>query len=91
MCMEVIVLLRITLKAARVNANLKQNEAAEKLTDILNETVTRQKIAYFEENPADTPIKYADAFSKIYGISKDNIFFNSRSTLSYTNKDLEVS
>lgn len=84
-------MLRITLKAARVNANLKQNEVAEKLSDILNENVTRQKVSYFEENPDETPIKYADAFSQIYGISKDHIFFNSRSTLSYTNKDREVS
>lgn len=84
-------MLRITLRAARVNANLKQEEAAKKLSDMLNENVTRQKVAYFEENPAETPIKYADAFSQIYGISKDHIFFNSKSTLSYTNKDLEVS
>ncbi|MER2226150.1 MAG: helix-turn-helix transcriptional regulator [Carnobacterium sp.] len=84
-------MLRITLEAARINAKLTQKEAAEKLDEILKERVTRQRVAYFEKKPDETPIKYADAFSKIYGISKDHIFFNSESTLSYTKRKLEVS
>ncbi|MBT2732083.1 XRE family transcriptional regulator [Carnobacterium sp. ISL-102] len=73
-------MLRITLEAARINAKLTQKETAEKLDDILNEKVTRQRVAYFEKKPEETPIKYADAFSQIYDISKDHIFFNSKST-----------
>ena len=85
-------MLRITLAAARVNAGMKQEDAAELLTEILDEKVTRQKVAYYEQHPDDTPIKYASAFSKIYDIPRDNIFFNCESTLSYTiNSKREVS
>ncbi|MGX7394034.1 XRE family transcriptional regulator [Carnobacterium mobile] len=80
-------MLRITLAAARVNVGMKQEEAAEALSAILGEKVTRQKVAYYEQHPDDTPIKFANAFSKIYNISRDNIFFNCESTLSYTIKN----
>lgn len=80
-------MLKITLNAARVNANMTQEEAAESLSKMLEESVTRQKVAYYEQHPDDTPIKYANAFSKIYNIPRNNIFFHCESTLSYIIKD----
>lgn len=70
-------ILKITLIAARANADMKQEQVARRLTSILGDKVNRQKVSYYEKHPDETPMKYADAFSKIYNIPRDNIFFNS--------------
>lgn len=69
-------MLTVTMTAARVNASMRQEEVASTLTEMLGETVTRQKISYYEQHPENTPIKYVKALSKIYNIPEDNIFFN---------------
>jgi len=60
--------LKITLKAARVNAGLTQKEVAEKLK-ISNQTVVNWEKG---KNVPRMPELYA--LSQIYGVSVDNIF-----------------
>lgn len=84
-------MLVITLEAARVNKKMTQLEVAKNLSESLNEKITRQRVSYYENHPEDTPVKVAEAFSALYGISLDNIFFANKSTLSYTKCDKIIS
>lgn len=75
---------RISLKAARINADLKQEDAADKLSYYFGSRISRQRVSYFEANPDAIPPAYGMAFSRIYGIPIDYLNFNHESTLSYT-------
>ena len=62
-------IMKLTLKAARVNAGLTQKGAAERL-GVSNKTVCGW------ENGATTPnIQYVNAMCELYGVSYDNLNF----------------
>jgi len=65
---------RLSIKAARVNANLTQEALAEKMG------VHRQTIAAWETNPAAIKIKEAERLCSILGVSFSQIFFKNNST-----------
>ena len=67
---------KITLKAARVNANLSQKEAA-KLLEIAVSTLRNWEAG--KTFPRQNQIV---ALCMLYGVDFDNIFFGSKSTLS---------
>lgn len=60
--------LQITLRAARVNAGLTQEEVAKKLH------VNKQTIVNWENNLSEPKISQARALCDLYGISINNIF-----------------
>lgn len=68
--------MKISLKAARVNASMTQEEAAKEID------VHRQSIMAWENG--DTPIKTAQlmALCQIYNVSIDNIILPEKSTKS---------
>lgn len=62
-------MVKITLKAARVNAGLTQKKAAERL-GVSNKTLCGW------ENGVTTPnVQYVNALCEIYGVSYDNLNF----------------
>ena len=62
-------MVKITLKAARVNAGLTQKRAAERL-GVSNKTLCGW------ENGVTTPnLQYVDAMCEMYGVSYDNLNF----------------
>ena len=62
-------MVKITLKAARVNAGLTQKKAAERL-GVSNKTPCGW------ENGVTTPnVQYVNALCEIYGVSYDNLNF----------------
>ena len=67
---------QISLAAARVNAELTQEEAAEKLG------VTRQTIRNWEKGKIAPRVPELDMLAKVYRISKDYIFLPCNSTKS---------
>lgn len=67
--------LRITLKAARVNADMSQNEVAEILTKEFGTKISRQRISNFEAKPANVPPIFGKALADIYGLPIDAISF----------------
>lgn len=77
-------MLQISLKAARINSDLKQDEVVDILKSVYGIEVTRQRLSEFEKDATDVPINLAKKLSLIYGISENNIFFGDKSTLSYT-------
>lgn len=66
---------KISLKAARVNANLTQEEVAKRMAEYMGESISRARIASFEDHPEKTPLAWAEGFSKIYHISVKDISF----------------
>ncbi len=83
-------MLQITLKAARVNSDLKQDEVVSILKNQFGIVITRQRLAEYEKDSTDVPINLAKKLSNIYGISDENIFFGDKSTLSYTFRSLRT-
>lgn len=77
-------MIQISLKAARVNSDLKQGDVVNILKEEYGVVITRQRLAEFEKDATDVPINLAKQLSNIYGISEENIFFGDKSTLSYT-------
>lgn len=77
-------MIQISLKAARVNSDLKQKDVTNILKEKYEIAITRQKLAEYEKDSSDVPISLAKKLSEIYGISEENIFFGDKSTLSYT-------
>lgn len=65
---------KITVKAARVNAGLTQEELANKMG------VHRSTISSWEANPSTMQIKDAELLCKILNIPISNIFFGYDST-----------
>lgn len=66
---------KISLKAARTNAGLTQEEAAGKLTEFFGMSVSRQRVMYYEKNPTKTPPAWGIAFANIYRIPLEGISF----------------
>lgn len=75
---------RITLRAARVNAGLSQDKVANELSEYFGTKVSRQRIAFFEKHPEETPIGWGEALAKLYRWPRDGINFTNESTLSYS-------
>ena len=67
---------KITLKAARVNANLSQKEAAETLG------VATSTLRSWEAGKTFPKQNQINAILLLYGVKFDNIFFGIKSTLS---------
>lgn len=67
--------LRISLKAARVNAGMTQEEAASALNKLSGLSVSRERIIKFEKNPKDIPAIFGKMLSEVYKIPQDCIFF----------------
>lgn len=62
-------LLRITLKAARVNAGLTQTQAGEKMG------VKKDKVLAWEKHPEKVTAAEMYLITKTYGIPADNLIF----------------
>lgn len=77
-------MIQISLKAARVNSDLTQKEVVKILRESYNVEITRQRLADYENDSTNIPIKLAKQLANIYGISDEYIFFGNKSTLSYT-------
>ena len=75
---------RISLKAARINANLSQSQAAQLLGKELGQKVSRQRLSMIESYEYELAPVYGVALSHIYKIPQDFISFDKESTLSYT-------
>lgn len=60
---------KISLKAARVNANLTQ-EAAASFIDVKKETISR-----WEKGKGEPKISQAIALCSLYGVPLDNVIF----------------
>ncbi len=74
-------MIRITLKAARINKGLHQIDVANIFTERLGKKYTRQSIMALEKNPNNADYEEAELFSIIYDIPKDNLIFLSESQL----------
>lgn len=61
--------IKITLKAARVNAGLTLNEAAKLLG------IARTTLVSWEKNPEKISALYQGKISDVYNIDTDNIIF----------------
>lgn len=79
--------LKITLKAARVNAGFSQNKAAQKLSEYFGKEISRSKITGFEKEPEKVPMAFGKAFSDIYRIPMEAILFTNESTERYILKE----
>ena len=62
-------MLRISLKAARVNAELSQKEVADKLN------VSNKTVCSWENGETYPSAEKIDALCKLYGVSYDDIKF----------------
>lgn len=60
---------KISLKAARVNANLTQSEAAKKIG------VTRDTISNWETGKSSPNVQKFQIIEKVYGVSYDRLNF----------------
>ena len=81
--------IQISLKAARVNSDLKLVEVVEILKSVYGIEITRQRLSEYERDATDVPINLAKILSRVYDICDDNIFFGDVSTLSYTFRALK--
>lgn len=61
--------LKISIKAARVNAGLTIAESAKKLG------IAKSTLVAWEKNPEKISAVNQDKISRVYGISTDNIIF----------------
>lgn len=68
--------LKISLKAARVNADLSQKEAAQRLK------INVSTLQHYEKGITIPDWEIVKAMEKIYGIHSDYIFFKTESALS---------
>lgn len=59
----------ITLKAARINAGLTQEQAAEAFG------VSKSNITYWENHPSEIKVKYLLRIEEVYGYPLNNINF----------------
>lgn len=62
-------MLKITLRAARVNAGLQQKEAAAALK------VSNKTLSHWEAGVSTPKQKHIDAICDLYGVSYDNLVF----------------
>lgn len=81
--------MQFTLKAARVNSDLTQDEVVKILLEKYKVRTTRQKLAEYEKDASEVPITLAQNLSEIFGMTTEDIFFGDKSTLSYTFRKLK--
>lgn len=62
-------MLKITLKAARINASLTQKEVADKLG------IDRSRVAKWENNPKSLTVTELRRLLALYNVEYDNILF----------------
>ena len=74
--------MKITLKAARVNANLTQDAVAEKLKKSKNTIVS------YEKGRSVPDIETGKALAKLYGVSVDDLIFLPRDCALSTNNKI---
>ncbi len=67
--------MQVTLKAARVNANLTQKQAGERIG------VDTSTIWSWENGKTSPKAFQLEALCRVYGVSIDNIFLNRKSSL----------
>ena len=67
---------KITLKAARVNANISQKTAAEALN------IAPSTLRNWESGKSMPNLKHIAPICNLYGVNFDDIFFGSKSALS---------
>ena len=67
--------MQVTMKQARIGANLTMQEVAEKMG------VHYQTYSRMESNPEDVTIKEAYQFAQITGLNFEDIFFGRKSNL----------
>lgn len=75
--------LKITLRAARVNAGLTQTEAAKKFG------INRDTLHKYEKDSSNVPRKFIVKVESVYNIPLDNIFFGKESEF-FRNRRKEV-
>ena len=63
---------KITLKAARVNAGLTQEEAAKRMH------IAQSTLRNWENGNTDPKLSQFMMLCQLYGVSCDNIFFNNQ-------------
>lgn len=66
--------MRITLAAARVNAGLSQQQAADEID------VSRETISNWESGKTIPRNKYIPGIERVYGVSCDDIIFYHKNT-----------
>lgn len=67
---------KISLEAARVDAELSQDDVAKKLSAYLGKTVTRQRVSAMERNPSEVTIKTAEFLLGLYNMTMDDVDFS---------------
>lgn len=71
---------RISLKAARTNANMTQEEAANELSKYFGMKISRQRVMNYEAHPESTPPAFGHGFATIYKLPLEAINFTNQST-----------
>lgn len=66
---------RISLKAARANANMTQEEAAHELSKYFGMKISRQRVMKYETHPETTPPAFGHGFAAIYKLPLEAINF----------------
>jgi DNA-binding XRE family transcriptional regulator len=66
---------RISLKAARINANMTQEQAAQELSKYFGMKISRQRIMKYEDSPENTPLAFGQGFATIYKLPIEAINF----------------
>ena len=67
---------KISLRAARINANMTQNEAARELSKYFGMRISRQRVMKYEEKPQTTPPGFGYGFATIYNLPMEAINFD---------------
>lgn len=66
---------RISLKAARTNANMTQEEAAQELSKYFGMKISRQRVMNYEAHPEEIPPAFGHGFAVIYKLPLEAINF----------------
>lgn len=66
---------QISLKAARINSNMTQEQAAQALSEYFGMRISRQRVMKYEDDPSITPAGFGHGFSVIYNLPEDAINF----------------
>ena len=66
---------KISLRAARVNAGMTHDDAAEALSEYFGFKVSRQRVMQYEKHPSSTPAGFGQGFATVYHIPLEGINF----------------
>lgn len=64
----------ITLKAARINANLTQAAALQAYSDQSGKTISQSTLIKWEQNKTFPTVQQFKVLCRIYGVEMDDIF-----------------